>query len=115
MAVCNLFNRFDNASGNFMMFSQYVEDITKNYTESDNWKVVPTQFVVLDIDYTKIISVVEECAQTNKSIDIHKIYEASNNMPTDYALLWYMIYKNNLEKTYTNNDVEEIIKSLNNK
>lgn len=54
MAVCNLFNRFDNASGNFMMFSQYVEDITKNYVESDNWKVVPTQFVVLDIDYTKI-------------------------------------------------------------
>jgi hypothetical protein len=71
--------------------------------------------LIPDIDYTKIISVVEEYAQTNKSIDIHKIYEASNNMPTDYALLWYMIYKNNLEKTYTNNDVEEIIKYLNNK
>lgn len=54
MAVCNLFNRFANASGNFMMFSQYVEDITRNYTESDNYKVVPTQFVALDIDYDNI-------------------------------------------------------------
>ena len=35
-------------------------------------------------------------------------------MPTDYALLWYMIYKNNLENTYTNNDIEEIIQYVNN-
>lgn len=36
------------------MFSQYVEDITHNYTEGDNWKVVPTGFVALNIDYSKI-------------------------------------------------------------
>jgi hypothetical protein len=36
-------------------------------------------------------------------------------MPTEYALLWYMIYKNNLESIYSNNDVEEIIKYVNNK
>ena len=33
------------------MFSQYVEDITRNYTNSDSYKVVPTQFVALNIDY----------------------------------------------------------------
>lgn len=54
MAVCNLFNRLNNASGNFMMFSQYVEDITHDYVEGDNWKVVPTKFVALNIDYSKI-------------------------------------------------------------
>ena len=54
MAVCNLFNKFKNASGNFLLFSQYVEDVTKNFVEGDNWKVVPSKFVALNIDYSKI-------------------------------------------------------------
>jgi hypothetical protein len=66
-----------------------------------------------DINYTEIISKVEGYSRTNRSIDINKLYDASNT-PTDYALLWYMIYKNNLENTYTNNDVEDIIQYVNN-
>jgi hypothetical protein len=54
MAVCNLFNELTSPTGNFMMFSQYVEDITHNYTEGNNWRVVPTGFVALDIDYSNI-------------------------------------------------------------
>lgn len=54
MAVCNLFNELTSNSGNFLMFSQYVEDITKNYTNGDNWKVIPTKFVALNIDYNNI-------------------------------------------------------------
>jgi hypothetical protein len=51
MAVCNLFNVFDDKrhSGNFMLFSQYVEDITHNFTEGTNHKVVPSRFVALHI------------------------------------------------------------------
>ena len=51
MAVCNLFGNLTSASGNFMMFSQYVEDITRNYTNGNNWKVIPTGFVALNVDY----------------------------------------------------------------
>lgn len=54
MAICNLFNRLTSVSGNFMMFSQYVEDITNTYVENDNYKVVPTKFIALDIDYKNI-------------------------------------------------------------
>lgn len=54
MAVCNLFNELTSRSGNFMLFSQYVEDITHNQVEGDNYKVVPTKFVALDIDYSRI-------------------------------------------------------------
>ena len=54
MAVCNLFNELNNASGNFMLFSQYVEDITKGNTYEDKYKVVPSRFVALNIDYSKI-------------------------------------------------------------
>lgn len=70
--------------------------------------------LIPDINYIEIISKVESYTQMNKSIDVNKLYNASNNMPTDYALLWYMIYKNNLENTYTNNDIEEIIQYVNN-
>lgn len=54
MAVCNLFKDLSNPTGNFLMFSQYVEDITRNYTDGDNWKVIPTQFVALNIDYASL-------------------------------------------------------------
>lgn len=54
MAVCNLFNELKSTSGNFLMFSQYVEDITRNYVEDNNHKVIPTKFVAMNIDYTRI-------------------------------------------------------------
>ena len=54
MAISNLFNNLNKPSGNFLMFSQYVEDITRNYTEGENWRVVPSRFVVLDIDYKNV-------------------------------------------------------------
>lgn len=54
MAVCNLFNKLTNTSGNFLMFSQYVEDITRNFSDGDNYKVVPSKFIALNIDYSNI-------------------------------------------------------------
>lgn len=55
MAVCNLFNDLTNPSGNFLMFSQYVESITKNITSGDTeYKVIPSKFIALNIDYTKL-------------------------------------------------------------
>ena len=71
--------------------------------------------LIPDIDYGEIVSKVETYSKTNNDVDINKICDVSNNMPTEYALLWYMIYKNNLDNIYTNNDVEEIIKYVNNK
>ena len=55
MAICNLFNEFTNYSGNFLMFSQYVEDVTQNFTKNDtNYRVVPSRFIALNIDYTNL-------------------------------------------------------------
>ena len=53
MAICNIFNKLTKESGNFMMFSQYIEDITRNYTEGENWRVIPSRFIALDINYNK--------------------------------------------------------------
>ena len=55
MAVCNLFNDLTNPSGNFLMFSQYVESITKNIANGDTeYKVIPSKFIALNIDYTRL-------------------------------------------------------------
>jgi hypothetical protein len=51
MAICNLFKSLDDKAGNFLLFSQYMEDITTNYTDGDMYKVVPTGFVAMNIDY----------------------------------------------------------------
>jgi hypothetical protein len=37
-----------------MMFSQYAEDITRNYAEGENWRVIPSRFVAMDIDYNNV-------------------------------------------------------------
>jgi hypothetical protein len=54
MAVCNLFNALENPTGNFLMFSQYVEDLTKNYVDGEIYKVTPSRFIAMDVDYSKV-------------------------------------------------------------
>ena len=53
MAVCNLFKKIEKPTGNFLMFSQYVEDVTKMYTQIDQYRVAPSKFIALNIDYSK--------------------------------------------------------------
>lgn len=54
MAVCNLFSELTSDTGNFLMFSQYVEDLTKNYAQRDTYKIVPSKFIALNINYSTI-------------------------------------------------------------
>lgn len=68
MAVCNIFSDFTNSSGNFIMFSQYVEDLTRNNAEGDNWKVVPSRFMTLDIDYSNNDWLKENSTDLNKDV-----------------------------------------------
>jgi hypothetical protein len=69
MAVCNLFNELTSTSGNFLMFSQYVEDITRNFSDGDNFKIVPSKFIALNIEYSKInIPAIGNSADLNTDI-----------------------------------------------
>lgn len=53
MAVCNVFNRLENNTGNFLMFSQYVEDLTRESTQSVFYRVTPSKFIAANIDYSE--------------------------------------------------------------
>ena len=52
MAVCNIFKNLTNRTGSFLMFSQYVEDLTKNHAQGYQYRVVPSRFIACDIDYS---------------------------------------------------------------
>ena len=71
MAVCNLFNELTSTSGNFLMFSQYVEDITRNFSDGDNFKIVPSKFIALNIEYSNITIP----NKTNLNIDIPNYFQ----------------------------------------
>lgn len=51
MAVCNLFKPL-NPDGNFLMFSQYAEDLTK-MTSKSNYRVSPSKFMALNLNYAQ--------------------------------------------------------------
>ena len=52
MATCNLFNPISDNTGNFLLFAQYANDLTKSATHTDPYRVIPSKFVVLNLDYS---------------------------------------------------------------
>ena len=50
MGKCNLLRPLQNNSGNFYIFSQYSEDLTREYTEKDEYRVVPSKFIAMELD-----------------------------------------------------------------
>lgn len=76
MAICNLFNELTSTSGNFLMFSQYVEDLTRNNSDGDNWKVVPSKFIAMNIDYSKFNPIIsDELDTTDLNILIPQYFQ----------------------------------------
>lgn len=56
---CNLFKTIgasDTRVGEFMMFSQYTEDITKEQSMKSGYRVIPSKFVVLDLNINKVFN-----------------------------------------------------------
>lgn len=47
---CNLLKPVDNLTGTFFMFSQYAQDLTKQYTQSSSYRCVPSKYVAMDLD-----------------------------------------------------------------
>lgn len=50
--VCNIFRPISNETGNFLLFSQYTNDLTQSTTDSSR-RVRPSRFVCLNLDPTK--------------------------------------------------------------
>lgn len=51
---CSLLKPVENLTGTFFMFSQYAQDLTKQYSAPDTWRCVPSKFIALNLDYSTI-------------------------------------------------------------
>ena len=47
---CNLLKPVDCKTGTFFMFSQYAQDLTREYTQADAYRCVPSKFAALKLD-----------------------------------------------------------------
>lgn len=77
MAVCNLINKLSKETGNFIMFSQYIEDLTQSSSKFEAYRIIPSKFVVMDIDYNKVKSKFEELniSSGDLNVDIPKYFQ----------------------------------------
>ena len=50
MSKCNIFKPLSNPTGEFLMFSQYTEDLTKEQAGKSTYRVVPSKFVALELN-----------------------------------------------------------------
>lgn len=53
MNKCNIFKPLSNPTGEFLMFSQYTEDLTKEQSGKSTYRVVPSKFVALELNLQK--------------------------------------------------------------
>ena len=52
MVVCNIFDQdILTNNGSFLTFSQYLEDMTKHNTMAASYKVVPSKYVAMELDF----------------------------------------------------------------
>ena len=56
MSKCNIFKPLASKTGEFLMFSQYTEDITKEQSMKSTYRVVPSKFVALDLNIDKVFN-----------------------------------------------------------
>ena len=55
MAICNLFRKLSKETGNFLMFSQYSNDLTREFVQHEAYRVVPSKFIAFDINYSNFL------------------------------------------------------------
>ena len=59
MAVCNILKDSLQSTGNFILFSQYMEDLARFTAEGQAYRVAPSKFVAMDIDYSSFNSILK--------------------------------------------------------
>lgn len=52
---CSLLKPVDSLTGTFFLFSQYAQDLTKQYSNPDEYRCVPSKYIALDLDFSGIV------------------------------------------------------------
>ena len=57
MSVCNLFRELKKDTGNFLSFSQYADDLTRYYVQHNDYKAIPSRFIVCNLNCSGLTNV----------------------------------------------------------
>lgn len=74
MARCNIFRPLSKYTGEFLMFSQYTEDLTKESAQKTEYRVVPSKFAVFELD-PAVIQERADSMQLNINTYISSIFQ----------------------------------------
>ena len=72
---CALLKPVDKLTGNFFLFSQYAQDLTKQYANSDSYRCVPSKYIAMNLDYTTLNGSTEEELSKNLGQVFQNYYE----------------------------------------
>lgn len=61
---CSLLKPVDNLTGTFFLFSQYTQDLTKQYSNPDSYRCLPSKFIAMDLNF-------ENIKQDTSSVDFY--------------------------------------------
>lgn len=61
---CSLLKPVDNLTGTFFLFSQYTQDLTKQYSNPDSYRCLPSKFIAMDLNF-------ENIKQNTSSVDFY--------------------------------------------
>ena len=128
MAVCNIFNKLSKQTGNFLTFSQYSEDLTKGATQYEAYRVVPSKFIVMDIDYSKVRKNLESFEMTgdmntmlpqyfqnyyeNGCAYLRSNYNGTWNPKLSANMFWNTLYKSEMLTTTENENLNYYINEV---
>jgi len=72
---CNIFKPISNETGEFLLFSQYTDDLTKEDPAKGSYRVTPSRFAALELNLTGFISYIcaqEGISESDAKADVNK-------------------------------------------
>lgn len=97
MSKCNLLAPLTSNTGNFMLFSQYAEDLTRASQAEDYYRVTPSRYILLNLEQTGMNAVaMAEFFQNyyENACAVLRNSSAVDWKPTDAtAVLWKALFK----------------------
>lgn len=67
MSQCNIFRPIKKNKSNFFLFSQFGDDLTKEYTQKDHYRIVPSQYICMDLNIAKFADANKDKGDVNNS------------------------------------------------
>lgn len=127
MAVCNIFSPISNSTGTFLMFSQYIEDLSEYRINKSNANISPSSFYALKVDCVRVRDKIKELYSDLSAVNdtipgmfqnrfeniwaYFKDHSDANNYMAFTTLFWSFMHDNNfLEIDNRNGDTNIVYK-----